>query len=496
MPIVAGIMPILSKKGMERMADLALGARFPAALLRSINRCDDDDFVAKAGVHWATEQCRDLLDNEVRGIHFYTLNANKSDATRRIYEHLGVEDSQALRGPLIGPRTMPDDLARPVSKAEALHVSASTSSASPRPSPLPAIPASSTGSEAGCAAGIGLSPPIRAEARRHPDGVSPGVRSVVVAGFVYGEPAAQPSDVQGKVARYARGGDYHRLLWDRLAELLGWLVAERPGTTGRAVSDTAPLLERDFARLAGLGWIGKNTMLIGRSLGSFTVLGALLVDVELTPDVPFEADHCGTCTRCLVACPTDAFDGPYRLDARRCISYWTIEHRGPMPDEAAEMLDGWAFGCDVCQDVCPWNRKAPHGRESTCSRRARNGPIPTSSPGSIAGPTSGRTFSAARPWKAAPKRAGLVRNAALILGSRRVREAVPALTRLLDDPDPTVRWAADWALRRIESPGETPRLVTRSARVTRRGGGSTLAVGRRRAVRRTRCRRRPSRRRG
>ncbi len=148
----------------------------------------------------------------------------------------------------------------------------------------------------------------------------------------------------------------------------------------RATGDRSPrrvrhgaLLERDFARLAGLGWIGKNTMLIHRRLGSFTVLGALLIDADLTPDAPFEADHCGTCTRCLDACPTDAFDGPYRLDARRCISYWTIEHRGPMPDEAAGSLDGWAFGCDVCQDVCPWNRKAPIGREPELAAAGRLG---------------------------------------------------------------------------------------------------------------------------
>jgi epoxyqueuosine reductase len=288
----------------------------------------------------------------------------------------------------------------------------------------------------------------KAEARRHPESVLPGVRSVIVTGFVYGEPSAPPTQMQGKVARYAQGGDYHDALWRRLESLLDWLRGERPGMRGRAVADTAPLLERDYARLAGLGWIGKNTMLIQPRLGSFTVLGALLVDVELTPDRPFEADRCGTCTRCLDACPTDAFDGPYRLDAGRCISYWTIEHRGSMPDEAAESLDGWAFGCDVCQDVCPWNRKAPSGRESALAPRDEwvNPDLLswlTREPSDWQAHLKGTALKRA-------KRVGLIRNAALILGSRRVGDAVPHLRRLLEDEDETIRRAATWALDRIE----------------------------------------------
>ncbi len=202
-----------------------------------------------------------------------------------------------------------------------------------------------------------------AEIRRHPDALLQGVRSVVMVSLVYGEPVQEPTGPErGKVARYARGSDYHRVLWDKLEELLAWLRQDRPEVQGRVVADTAPLMERDFARLAGLGWIGKNTMLINRSLGSFTFLGGLLVDCELVPDKPHLADHCGTCTRCLDACPTDAFVSAYQLDARRCISYWTIEHKGPIAEEYADQLDGWVFGCDVCQDVCPWNRKAPTGR--------------------------------------------------------------------------------------------------------------------------------------
>jgi epoxyqueuosine reductase len=288
----------------------------------------------------------------------------------------------------------------------------------------------------------------QAEARAHPDRLLDGVRSVVVCGFVYGRretPSTEPR--RGKVARYARGADYHDLLWRRLEALLAWVQQECPGTRGRAVADTAPLLERDFARLAGLGWVGKNTMLIDRRLGSFTLLGALLVDAELRPDEPLRADHCGTCTRCLDACPTDAFAGPYQLDARRCISFWTIEHKGSIPDEAAEMLDGWVFGCDVCQDVCPWNRKAPEGREPALAPRpewtdpdliAWLGSDPAAFTKSLKGTALARA-----------KRSGLLRTAALILGRRGEVAAVPVLIQRLHDADPVVRQAAAWALGRI-----------------------------------------------
>jgi epoxyqueuosine reductase len=224
------------------------------------------------------------------------------------------------------------------------------------------------------------------------------------------------------------------------------------------VADSAPLLERDFARRAGLGWIGKNTMLIDRRLGSYTVLGALLVDVDLEPDDPHAASHCGTCTRCLEACPTDAFAGPYQLDARRCLSYWTIEHQGPIDEEFADQLGDWVFGCDVCQEVCPWNRKAPPGREPALAPRPRwTDPDLldwlTCNPAEFARALKGTALARA-------KRTGLLRNAALILGSRRVREAVPALVACLSDADPVVRAAAAWALGRIGTEGADRDTVT------------------------------------
>ncbi len=288
----------------------------------------------------------------------------------------------------------------------------------------------------------------QSEPRGNPQRVLEGARSVVVVGLIYGRPEpVEPGPTQAKVARYARGSDYHEILWRRLESLLDWLKIEQPEVIGRAVCDTAPLLERDFARLGGLGWIGKNTCLIDRKAGSFTVLGSILVDIELEFDQPHESNHCGTCTRCLTACPTGAFVGPYELDARRCISYWTIEHKGPIPDGPAEKLADWVFGCDICQEVCPWNRKAPWGREPELEPRQefRNPDLiewlnraPIEFRRGLKGTALARS-----------KRSGLLRNAALILGTRQSVEAVPALIDRLSDDDPIVRGAAAWALGRI-----------------------------------------------
>jgi epoxyqueuosine reductase len=294
-----------------------------------------------------------------------------------------------------------------------------------------------------------------AEAREHPRSILEDARSVVVVSVVYGHNESAgppPSPKQGKIARYARGADYHAVLHGRLEDLLGWLRTERPGVTGRAVVDTAPLLERDFARLAGLGWIGKNTMLISRRLGSFTFLGALLVDIELDYDASHTADHCGSCTRCLEACPTEAFVGPYQLDSRRCISYWTIEHRGIIPDERASQLDGWVFGCDICQEVCPWNRKAPAGRTAEFEPTAE-----WTEPNVLGWLARDVTEWTAVLKQAAQKRSrrtGLVRNAALLLGSRRLEAAVAPLANLLENSNehPVVRASAAWALGQIGGP--------------------------------------------
>ena len=178
-----------------------------------------------------------------------------------------------------------------------------------------------------------------------------GAVSAIVVGLDYGGKSQS-----GPVARYARGDDYHELMWRKLDALREWIEQDvgRP-VKGRSYVDTGPVLERDLARRAGLGWFGKNTNLINPKIGSFFFIGALFVDLELQPDAPFEADRCGTCTRCLDAFPTSAFVEPRVLDATRCISYLTIESKGDIPEELRPAVGELLYGCDICQDVCPWN---------------------------------------------------------------------------------------------------------------------------------------------
>lgn len=286
------------------------------------------------------------------------------------------------------------------------------------------------------------------EARQHPKSILPEVKSVLMVALNYnpgkfnGEPA-----LNGKVARYARGADYHDVLREKLDQLLAWVHKEVPEATGRGVVDTAPLLERDFGRRAGLGWFGKNTMLINKRLGSYFFLGALLLDVELEPDAPFTPNHCGTCTACLDACPTHAFVAPGQLDARRCISYLTIELRGPIPDDLRSDLGAWAFGCDVCQEVCPWNRKAPAGREPLSQPRPELESLDLVEVLGMDDAEFRRRFRHTALWRT--KRRGLLRNAAMVLGNIGDRSALPVLEKALGDSEPLVREAAQWAVEQI-----------------------------------------------
>lgn len=216
------------------------------------------------------------------------------------------------------------------------------------------------------------------EQRADPRTLLADARSIIVCALVYHQPApAPPTDdhPRGRVAMYAWGEDYHVVVRDKLTRLVDRMREEIADAFDvRICVDTAPLLEREVAASAGIGWIGKNTMVLHPEWGSYFFLGSILTTLELTPDEPIE-DHCGTCTACLEACPTDAFPAPYEMDASRCISYLTIEHRGPIPDEFHGRMDGWVFGCDVCQQVCPHNRKAPLTREPRFAIRPP-GPYP------------------------------------------------------------------------------------------------------------------------
>ncbi|MEP7174981.1 MAG: tRNA epoxyqueuosine(34) reductase QueG [Gemmatimonadales bacterium] len=194
----------------------------------------------------------------------------------------------------------------------------------------------------------------QARRRKNPRLNVPESLAVVVVLENYYSPDSAADLVAPRVAKYARGEDYHRVTLGRLDRLAGFLL-ERGARVARPYADDGPVPERELARRAGLGWIGKNTMLIRPGAGSFCFIGTIFTDLPLPPDPPFEDEHCGTCTRCLDACPTGAFVEPHVLDATRCISYLTIEQKGPIPAELADRLEGWAFGCDICNDVCPWN---------------------------------------------------------------------------------------------------------------------------------------------
>jgi epoxyqueuosine reductase len=197
----------------------------------------------------------------------------------------------------------------------------------------------------------------QAEKRKDPRRIMPEARVAVVtlANYFHESPGHGPGDRHPRVAQYAWSSDYHDVLGARLEELADAIRDVSPGVTTRCYVDAGPVPERELAQRAGLGWVGKNMMLIHPEIGSFTFIGVVLTDAELAPDLPFDADRCGTCRRCLDACPTDAFPGPHVLDATRCISYLTIEHRGEFNDQQRRSVGEWVFGCDVCQDVCPWN---------------------------------------------------------------------------------------------------------------------------------------------
>ncbi|MFO1019984.1 MAG: tRNA epoxyqueuosine(34) reductase QueG [Planctomycetales bacterium] len=274
---------------------------------------------------------------------------------------------------------------------------------------------------------------------------------MVLLGLNYKTAAPPPCPPgSGRTSRYAWGTtDYHDIIREKLKLLSREMKQRQPGVRTRGIVDTAPLLERDFAQLAGLGWFGKNTLLLNKQMGSYFFLAAMLTDAELKPDRPHETAHCGTCTRCLEICPTEAFVEPYVLDARKCISYLTIELRGAIPRELRHGMGEWLFGCDLCQEVCPWNRKAPESHEVTFQPRAD---LASADLGELFD-LDERTFEerfGTTPL-ARPGRAGILRNAAIVLGNQRRAEGVPALIKGLQDLDPVVRGACAWGLGEIRN---------------------------------------------
>src|SRR5436309_696690 len=305
-----------------------------------------------------------------------------------------------------------------------------------------------------------------AEARADPRSRFPWARTAIVAAvpyLPYKDDRGRQAGLVAKVARYAVGRDYHRVLGGRLGALADFMRSEAPGSRTRAYSDTGPVPERELAAGAGLGWFGKNTNLIGPRGNSWLLLGQVLTDLDLPPDDPV-TDRCGTCTACLDACPTGAIPAPYLVDSTRCISYLTIELRGAIPATQRDGLGDWVFGCDICQEVCPWNRKTapveddafrpgPHLEMKTLADLAR---IDARSFREALGPTALER----------PRRRGLVRNALVVAANVSDDEALGAAEERLLDPDPVVRGAAAWALGRAGGAGRRRLLEAARGRET------------------------------
>ena len=285
--------------------------------------------------------------------------------------------------------------------------------------------------------------------RSDPHNILPECKSILVLGCPY--PAPRGNVKGGNIASYAMNQDYHDILVERLKELMGTIEE----WVGRAVPnrwyvDTGPVLEKELAMRAGLGWIGKNTTLINKEIGSYFFLSEILLGIELNTDQPITENYCGACTRCLDTCPTGALKEPYTLDANLCISYLTIEHREQIPKELRSRMGDWIFGCDICQIVCPWNkpgRQSDSLLEALMPREELTG-IDLIDEMEI----NQKDFSAR--FKGSPikrtKRRGYLRNVAIALGNRGEKDAIPILEKALEDKEPLVREAASWALEIID----------------------------------------------
>jgi epoxyqueuosine reductase len=291
--------------------------------------------------------------------------------------------------------------------------------------------------------------------RANPRLILPECRSILVLGMHYApshSASPQPGKRLGRVASYAWGRDYHLVLPDRLKALVAFLNRQLgQEIPNRWYTDTGPVLERDLAQRAGLGWIGKNTCLIHPAQGSYFFLAEIFLGIELAVDPPFQADHCGTCTRCIEACPTGCILPDRTLDARRCIAYQTIELKGAIQQELRRNLGEWVFGCDICQQVCPWNKRfASTEVDPAFAPRAGMPWLDLAQAASLTPQAFNRFFKDSPIQRT--KRRGLLRNAAVILGNQADPSSIPVLREnFLHDPEPLVRGHAAWALGQIGS---------------------------------------------
>ncbi|HEX5501502.1 MAG TPA: tRNA epoxyqueuosine(34) reductase QueG [Thermomicrobiales bacterium] len=313
----------------------------------------------------------------------------------------------------------------------------------------------------------------RARFSADPHNLMPEARSLiaVAASYLRPEPAgAAAAGPRGRVARYAWGRDYHEALKERLGQLVAALREEAPGARCAAIVDTGRVVDRAVARRAGVGWYGKNTNILTLGYGSWVSLGEILTDVALPPDRPTRR-NCGRCTACLGACPTGALVAPGVLDNARCISYLTIENRGPIPRELRPLIGDWIFGCDICQEVCPVNRRAAPAAAGPMVVEPRPALLP------LLGLTEDEFRRRYRHTAVArAKRRGLVRNIAVALGNAGDRAAVPALGAALEDAEPLVRGHAAWALGRLGGPAARDYLLAAAASETDAWVGAELAL--------------------
>ena len=288
----------------------------------------------------------------------------------------------------------------------------------------------------------------RAEQRAHPQALWPEARSVIALGLSYApddDPlAALAQPGRGNISVYARNRDYHDVVKGMLKQLGGW-IAGRFGPQIKVFVDTAPVMEKPLAQLAGLGWQGKHTNLVARRGGSWLFLGEIMTTLDLQPDQP-GADHCGSCARCLTACPTDAFPAPYRLDATRCVSYLTIEHAGSIPHELRPLMGNRIYGCDDCLAVCPWNRFAIAAHDKLRAREELRAPALAEL--AALDDAGFRRLFAGGPIKRIGRNR-FVRNVLIAIGNSADPALLPTARRLRADPDPVVAEAAEWAVMRL-----------------------------------------------